>query len=266
VNGQDLNHRPYDPVNHDLHKFARTIFERIKPGDGQILEVGLVESSGEFVIRNTSAEDDPLNAILGPFYTAFDRLNSELEFFDGRLPPVAILLHRSPRLTYGHYWSKRLAHRDDGRELDEISINPRHLLRESPAIILAVLGHEMVHHWQQYFGRPPRANYHDKEFAAAMMRIGLEPIASNGKQTGQNVFQRIIPDGPFASACAKLLAKGFAINWGDRDIPDARKGKPSRVRKIKCSCPQCGLIGWGEPQAPLACGKCWVPLQSMQGR
>jgi hypothetical protein len=216
--------------------------------------------TSDFVIRNTksvSAEDDPLNAaILGPFYVAYAFFNDEL--FNGQLPPVAILLQRSPRLIGGQYWARRLAHRDDNRELDEISINPKNLLMEGIPFILSILAHEMVHHWQEHFGKPPRQGYHDRRWAAEMLRIGLQPVGPDGKQTGQSMSQRIVQGGRFNAACEKLLADGFAINWGDCVVPE-RSGKPPR-RRVALHCPECGITGWAEPEVPLACGRCLVPL------
>lgn len=39
--------------------------------------------------------------------------------------------------------------------------------------ILSTLLHEMVHHWQYRFGTPGRRGYHNIEFAAKMLEVGL---------------------------------------------------------------------------------------------
>lgn len=72
------------------------------------------------------------------------------------------------------------------------------------------------HVWQQSHGTPPRRCYHDKEWAAKMREIGLQPSTTGepgGRETGQSVTHYIVPGGPFARAYAKVAATGFQLNW-----------------------------------------------------
>ena len=62
-------------------------------------------------------------------------------------------------------------------------MNPDHFGR-SDEEILSTLVHEMAHVWQQTHGRPPRRCYHDREWAAKMREIGLQP-STTGQPGGQ---------------------------------------------------------------------------------
>jgi len=58
--------------------------------------------------------------------------------------------------------------------------------------------HEMVHLWQHMHGKPGARGYHNKEWAAKMKAIGLQPSNNGmvgGKETGQHMMDYIIPDG-----------------------------------------------------------------------
>ena len=58
--------------------------------------------------------------------------------------------------------------------------------------------HEMVHVWQHAHGKPGARGYHNKEWAAKMKAIGLQPSSTGmvgGKETGQRMMDYIIPGG-----------------------------------------------------------------------
>jgi hypothetical protein len=220
--------------------------------------------SDEIVIQNTKGLSSPeqvLEEVLRPFYTLFSVFNREL--FNSELVPVAILVQRGGRQVAGHYAPKRLAHRNSGQKLDEISINPKFLIKEPIEFSGQTIAHEMVHHWEEYAGKPPRGNYHTKRWAAKAVSIGLEPfnVDDPSKQTGQRVSDRIIPGGRFDRVFREMIAGGFRIDWGDCVEDDAGKGKPSRARNVEYFCPQCGLSFKQRPGLPLACSRDLIALQ-----
>src|SRR5262245_50122233 len=54
----------------------------------------------------------------------------------------------------------------------------------------------MVHCWQEHFGKPGRARYHNHEWADKMEALGLMPSDTgeeNGKRVGQRVRHYVIP-------------------------------------------------------------------------
>jgi hypothetical protein len=55
--------------------------------------------------------------------------------------------------------------------------------------------HEMVHVWQHAFGKPSAGGYHNKQWAAKMKAVGLQPSSTGyvgGKETGQRVTHYVI--------------------------------------------------------------------------
>ena len=100
-----------------------------------------------------------------------------------------------------------LAHAD----LLRISYDPNIIVRaDAPVRRRFSLAHEMAHVWQQTHGTPPRRCYHDRQWAAKMKEIGLQPSTTGepgGKETGQSVTHYIIPGGPYATAAATALMR-----------------------------------------------------------
>ena len=95
-------------------------------------------------------------------------------------------------------------------------------------MILSTLVHEMAHVWQQTYGKPPRKGYHDRQWAAKMLEVGLQPSTTGepgGKETGQSMSHYILPGGRYAEAFAKLAARGFQLHW--QSVP-ANPGKESK--------------------------------------
>src|SRR5205085_2115221 len=138
---------------------------------------------------------------------AFDFFNRRL--FEAMLPPVLITLQRH-KGARGYYSAKRFEGRADrSREVDELALNPAAFLARTDAEILSTLVHEMIHHWQAYFGTPSRGRYHNHEWADKMETLGLMPTDTGepgGSRVGQRVTHYIIEDGPFDGSCQKLLA------------------------------------------------------------
>jgi predicted RNA-binding Zn-ribbon protein involved in translation (DUF1610 family) len=190
------------------------------------------------------------------FQGAYDFLNREL--FGGSLPHVLVTLQRHARV-YGYFSPERFVGRRDGGEAHELAMNPDHFGRTDQEI-LSTLAHEMAHVWQQTHGRPPRRCYHDREWAAKMREIGLQPSTTGqpgGQETGQTVSHYIVPGGRFAKAYHKLEGTGFALRWQSRTEGDGTARKTKRASKTKFTCPECGQNAWGKPDSLLICGECY---------
>ncbi len=185
---------------------------------------------------------------------AFDFFNRRL--FGGALPPAIITLQRKAG-THGYYSAKRFEARDDGeRETDEIALNPGTFAGRSDRDILSTLVHEMVHHWQEHFGKPGRGRYHNHEWAEKMESIGLVPSTTGvpgGQRTGQRMTHYVIIGGLFDCAFNDLMGDGIRLEWQSREWTAASKGK-TRRSKVKYTCPVCGLNAWAKPGVNLVCG------------
>jgi hypothetical protein len=117
----------------------------------------------------------------------------------------------------------------------------------------------MVHLWQHHFGAPSQRGYHNSEWAAKMLEIGLTPTNTGdpgGNQTGQQMAHLIEPAGRFANAATRLLSEHPAILYADlaQDTDPARRRKA--LSKTKYTCPVCSLNAWAKPDVLLICGTC----------
>ena len=208
---------------------------------------------------------------------AYDYLNWHL--FENALPNCLITLQRRGR-TYGYYAPNRFARRKDGRQTDEIALNPQYF-PDGTAEILSTLAHEMAHVWQHHQGKPGRGGYHNNEWAAKMRSIGLHPSDTGregGKQTGDAMAEYVLPDGPFARAAAELLVGGFEITWtevtakrpssadgdgtgydGGCGLSNGGRGSLSGKR-TKYSCPFGDQNAWAKRGANFLCGQHWVAM------
>lgn len=190
--------------------------------------------------------------------TAFERFNADL--FGGKLRPVIFTLNRV-RSARGYFAAQRFASRTDDEKRDEIALNPDAFAERSDLQILSTLLHEMVHLWQQQFGKPSRKNYHNKQWADKMEDVGLMPSNTGqpgGKRTGQSMTHYIIDEGPFSEIAQRLLDDGFAIEWASLPIVNT---KETSANKVKYTCPICDLNAWGKPELFIICGECQVNLE-----
>lgn len=154
---------------------------------------------------------------------AYDFYNTEL--FDAALPPCLITFQRLKR-TFG-YFSKDRFGRRDGRKTDEIALNPEYFAVVPLVEVLQTLVHEMTHLWQEHFGNPSRACYHNLQWATKMETLGLMPSHNSlpgGKVIGQTMGDYVIAGGRFDQTTKRLLASGFVVSWLDRfpAVPPAR--------------------------------------------
>src|SRR5438270_9025684 len=157
------------------------------------------------------------------FQKAYDFFNKEL--FGGSLPQVLVTLQRHAK-TYGYFSPERFRGRIDKTAVHELALNPDGFASRTDAMILSTLVHEMCHVWQQTHGKAPRKGYHDRQWAAKMREIGLQPSSTGeegGKETGQSVSHYMLPSGRYAKAYAKLAASGFQLHW--QSAPASEQGR-----------------------------------------
>src|SRR6266481_9364061 len=160
------------------------------------------------------------------FQKAYDFFNREL--FEGSLPQVLVTLQRHAN-TRGYFSPERFHGRIDTAAVHELALNPDGFTGRTDELILSTLAHEMAHVWQQAHGKPPRKSYHDRQWAAKMREIGLQPSSTGepgGKETGQSVSHFIIPGGRYAKAYAKLAASGFQLHW--QSVPASGEGRAKK--------------------------------------
>jgi SprT-like family len=191
------------------------------------------------------------------FDSAYDYFNHVL--FENALPRCLVTLQRKNK-SYGYFAGQRFGTKDGSDVRDEIALNPQHFAGRTVEQVLSTLAHEQVHLWQHHFGKPSRAGYHDREWAAKMVEIGLQPSDTGqpgGKTTGQHMTHYIIEGGAFAQAAARLIAKGWTIPyvslWDEEQKKTAAKKRASKT-KFVCGC--CGAAAWGKPTLKIVCGEC----------
>ena len=206
---------------------------------------------------------NPTQRTYSSLTTAYDFFNREL--FGDELPPCLITVQRH-KGAYGYFSGERFVSVADPEEVtDEIALNPAHFATRSPEEVLATLVHEMVHLWQHHFGKQARRSYHDRQWAAKMREVGLIPSDTGepgGKETGQKMTHYIEQDGPFARACARLLAEQPAMLYHDRASEDAGARRKKAASKTKYTCPSCELNAWAKPDVRLICGDCGELMQA----
>ena len=194
------------------------------------------------------------------FQRAYDFFNREL--FAGSLPQVLVTLQRHAN-TRGYFSPERFKGRIDKQTVHELALNPDNFTGRSDESILSTLVHEMAHVWQQTQGKPPRRSYHDRQWAAKMREIGLQPSSTGeagGKETGQTVSHYIIPGSRYSQAYARLAERGFQLHW--QSAPERGIDRAKKASKTKFTCPTCGRNAWAKPEAALVCGKCMAPMEA----
>jgi predicted SprT family Zn-dependent metalloprotease len=182
---------------------------------------------------------------------AFSFFNKEL--FEGKLSDSLILLHRH-RSAYGYFCADRFATNGSKTKVHEIALNPSHIRERKPKDTFGTLVHEMVHQLQQEHGKPPKNAYHNKQWAAMMKQIGLQPDDGNGNETGRYVSHKIVKGGRFDVAYEKFQENYDMKLFGD--IITASKKEKGKTSKFKFVCPECGQNAWAKVTAKLICGDC----------
>jgi SprT-like family len=172
--------------------------------------------------------------------------------FRDELPHCLITMQRH-RSFAGYYGANFFRHGED--KVDEIAMNPQCASRPVNEV-LSTLVHEMVHCWQQHFGKPGKNGYHNKQWGEKMKSIGLQPTDTGypgGKETGTRVTHMIVEGGKFAIATAKLLSKGEISMYVDCSGGSSKKYKKNKTIYI---CPDCKMKVWGKPDLKVQCYMC----------
>jgi hypothetical protein len=194
----------------------------------------------------------------GGLQEAYDHFNAAL--FDGALPDVFITYQRKAN-SFGYFSPDRFSGRIGKFGKHELALNPDGFIGHSDEQIVQTLVHEMTHVWQHSFGKPSKRGYHNKEWAAKMKTIGLQPSSTGmvgGKETGQRMMDYIIPDGPFSTAFARLAATGWALNLQSAHQQGSRTTPNS---KTKFTCAACGQNAWGRPDLAIMCEPCGLTMR-----
>lgn len=185
---------------------------------------------------------------------AYTRMNDE--WWDGKLPPCLVTLQRH-KGARGYFAADRFGGVKEGDTTHEIALNPETFDR-SLRDITSTLLHEMVHLWQQEYGKPSRNGYHNKQWAEEMLRVGLTPVSVDnpGKMTGQKVSHDITEGGEYDTFWPKLEAE-LDVDALLRDIWGSNPARKKAANsKVKYTCDLCGANAWAKPDSNLVCGDC----------
>lgn len=203
----------------------------------------------------TKAEDNDSMKMWKALHNAFDFLNDAL--FAGTLDSNLIIMNCSRRArVLGFYRYKEfgwVSSEGGGEPKAEISLNPDFMAEASIDKIYSTLAHEMVHFWQDCFGKPGKRGYHNKEWADEMLRVGLPSfnISDPSKKTGMRCSHTIDPAGLFAQAMERMPEEYKLPFMGLK--PPAGKAKTGYQ---KWSCPNCGQVSRAKDTCQLSCSPC----------
>ncbi len=123
-------------------------------------------------------------------------------------------------------------------EVHEIALTPASLSRTTLESLSTLL-HEMVHCWQQCYGKPDKNGYHNKQWANKMKDVGLTPfsILDSKRETGFKCSHEIFPNSVFTD-----LAEVFVKQFGDIQlqtnyfVPTNNKVTVKKRPVVKCQC------------------------------
>ncbi len=213
-------------------------------------------------LRKFERSNDPPIAITpieyGELQTAYDHFNAEL--FDDALPDVFITMQRRAH-SRGYFSANWFSARSGKFGRHELALNPDAFVDRSDEQICSTLVHEQAHVWQQAYGKPSRG-YHNKEWAAKMKAVGLQPSSTGavgGKETGHSMTHYIISGGTFAKAYAKLGATGWKLNLQSTHRPGSNGSTNS---KTKFTCTSCSQNAWGKPDLAIICKVCGIEMRA----
>lgn len=133
----------------------------------------------------------------------FQHYNKKL--FCGSLPEPMFTVSKLPNVASGVFLSKKWS--GQAGLVHQITINPEIMKNKSLHLFHQVLVHEMAHLWQHEYGKPSRNGYHNREWAAKMVEIGLIPSHTGeegGKLTGQRISDYPKPGGKFLQAFSEV--------------------------------------------------------------
>ena len=194
-------------------------------------EPGAVPTDGKIWIAQSKLIPNfvtPTRQLYEEFQEAYSQFNTKL--FGGILPECVITLQRAAG-SLGYFCRQRFVS-CDGKQTDEIALNPSHFAERTVIGVLSTLAHEMAHQAQFHFGtkeRPGRAGYHCRAWAKRMIEIGLQPSHTGlpgGKQTGYRMTHYIITGGRFERLTDLMVRDGFRLSWSEADAVEPGNNPP----------------------------------------
>jgi predicted SprT family Zn-dependent metalloprotease len=192
---------------------------------------------------------------------AYDFLNAEL--FAAGLPDVFIVLQRRAH-SAGYFAPDRFSGRGIKLDRHELALNPDAFIGRSDKDIVSTLAHEQCHVWQKTFGNYSARGYHNKQWAAKMKSVGLQPSSTGmvgGRETGQHMSHYIIPGDVFEKAYKKLSATGWKLKLQSAHQRGDDRGRNS---KTKFTCAKCRQNAWGKPDLAILCKPCRLEMRSTE--
>lgn len=195
---------------------------------------------------------------------AFEFFSAKL--FQGMLPHCLITMQRH-KGSKGYYSAQRFQNTKlQGDRPDEIALNPQTFSTRTPREIISTLVHEMAHMWQFHFAKAPLKPYHNQEWAAKMVEIGLQPTDTGlpgGKMTGPRITHYIIKGGKFSSAYAEF-EKVHATRLY-KDVATDKVATSKKAASKTCYlCQECGIKVWGKPDLSINCNTCDCSLEPQE--
>lgn len=180
------------------------------------------------------------------------------EEWDLQLPVLPTIEYRPIRNAYATYDYSRGAL---GMQ-DTIAINTAQLCRPS-AHIIRTLGHELLHLWQHYQGKPSKQrNYHNDEYVAKAASLGILIDGSGCTSGHTEVFSSLIEKHGIR------LPKTWEVDGGGLIEPaggiepkvygnQGGKKRAGSMRKWSCGCTnvRCAV------DLSAACAKCLQPFR-----
>ncbi|NUM32943.1 MAG: SprT-like domain-containing protein [Candidatus Brocadiae bacterium] len=147
--------------------------------------------------------------------------NSE---FDLKIPEISLSVANLKRSCFGHFHP---GHNGFGLR-KEIAINRIYLKDREFWTVLGTLLHELLHAWQEEYGKPGKANYHNKQFRRKAEGLGL--IVDH---RGVTEYEKNEEKSPFLQVLKKY---GVSVP----NLPESTHKKErgfSKMKKWECACP-----------------------------
>ncbi|MFH0783335.1 MAG: hypothetical protein V2B20_15480 [Pseudomonadota bacterium] len=140
-----------------------------------------------------------------------------------------------------------------GSAIPQISLNFQQLKEGEPIELMAMLVAQMVHLWQEQYGKPSRKGYFNREWAEKMEEIGLIPSSTGlpgGKRIGQGI-KHYIEDNDLFEKAFREMPTDFLLPFR----PEAFKGKIRGGFSVKemYRCISCGTKVWGKSGLGIMC-------------
>jgi hypothetical protein len=149
-----------------------------------------------------------------------ERFNTE---FNMGLPTPVIQLGRISARALGSYRPGR-----NGFGLrHEITLNIRYL-QEPLAEQLVTLLHEMIHQWQELYGKAGRGNYHNRQFRNHALQYGLV--------VDERGYHRDVRPGPFTKLMSQYGVATSSLKMPEEHVFKLERRGDSKLRKWRCDC------------------------------